>query len=212
MSWWRVIRLRRLDFLISWKTAGKQVVVYDSELTILRCSCASNLYWIWPIQSTDVYFQDHTRTSTIHHVSRCDRRVSYFWSIFYIQSIRAIFWAIDKLWGIQSEQIFFDSQLFMQYWMYACPTLCLRLSQSHDRPHDDFTISVGAQHQWFPELQLILDDLQEIRLRVNYDLGWIHHTIHTIQIALVCQNVLSTYKLKNAKLYVSWQIATLKFV
>ena len=35
--------------------------------------------------------------------------------------------------------------------------------------HDDLAISVGAQHQWFPE-QLILDDLHEISLLVNYDL------------------------------------------
>ena len=36
--WWRVIRLRRLVFLISCKTTGKQMVVYHSELTVLRCS------------------------------------------------------------------------------------------------------------------------------------------------------------------------------
>ena len=38
LSWWRVIRLRRLVFLISWKTTGKQMVVYHSKLTVLRCS------------------------------------------------------------------------------------------------------------------------------------------------------------------------------
>ena len=53
--------------------------------------------------------------------------------------------------------------MFIQY--------CLRLSQSHDRLHDDLAISVGAQHQWYPEQQLILDELHEIRLRVNYDVG-----------------------------------------
>ena len=37
LSWWRVICLRRLVFLISWKTTGKQMVVYHSELTVLRC-------------------------------------------------------------------------------------------------------------------------------------------------------------------------------
>ena len=36
--WWKVIRLRRLVFLISWKTTGKQMVVYHSQLTVLRCS------------------------------------------------------------------------------------------------------------------------------------------------------------------------------
>ena len=44
------------------------------------------------------------------------------------------------------------------------------MSQSHDRSHDDLAISVSTQHQWFPEQQLILDDLHEIRLGVNYDL------------------------------------------
>ena len=46
-----------------------------------------------------------------------------------------------------------------------------RLTQSHDRSHDDLAISVGAQHQWFTEQQLILDDLHEIRLGANYDFG-----------------------------------------
>ena len=78
---------------------------------------------------------------------------------------------------MQREQIFFVSQMFMQYWMYASPTKGLRLSQSHDRSHDDRAISVDAQQQWFPKQQLILDDLQEIRIEVNYELGWIHHTI-----------------------------------
>ena len=41
-------------------------------------------------------------------------------------------------WGIsfdQREQIFFDIQM----------------SQSHDKSQNDLVISVGAQHQWFPE-------------------------------------------------------------
>ena len=55
--------------------------------------------------------------------------------------------------------------------MYAGPTNAVRLSQSHDRSHDDLGISVGEHYQWFPEQQLILDDLNEIRLGVNYDIG-----------------------------------------
>ena len=47
----------------------------------------------------------------------------------------------------------------------------MRLSQSHDSSHDDLAISVGGQHQRFPEHQMILDDLHEIRLGVNYNLG-----------------------------------------
>ena len=38
LSWWIVILLRRLVFPISWKTTGKQMVVYHSELTVQRCS------------------------------------------------------------------------------------------------------------------------------------------------------------------------------
>ena len=38
LSWWRVIRLRWSIFLISWKTTGKQMIVYHSELTVLLCS------------------------------------------------------------------------------------------------------------------------------------------------------------------------------
>ena len=47
LSWWRVIRLRRLVFLISWKKTGKQIVVYHSELTILRCT--SGTIATWPV-------------------------------------------------------------------------------------------------------------------------------------------------------------------
>ena len=36
LSWWRVIYLRRLVFLISWKTTGKQVVVYHSDCGISK--------------------------------------------------------------------------------------------------------------------------------------------------------------------------------
>ena len=39
LSWWRVICLWRLVFLISWKTTVKQMVVsHHSELTVLLCS------------------------------------------------------------------------------------------------------------------------------------------------------------------------------
>ena len=64
--------LRRLVFLIACKTTGKQMVVYHSELTVLRCSsgkiatcsvfptntgdhllgsasCVNNFCWIWLI-------------------------------------------------------------------------------------------------------------------------------------------------------------------
>ena len=50
------------------------------------------------------------------------------------RSTRAFFWAIDKLCGIQRKQFFFDSQMFMQYWMYATPANalgCLNLTIGH---------------------------------------------------------------------------------
>ena len=72
LSWWKVICLRWLVSLISWKTTGKQMGVYHSELTILRwfsgtiatcpvfpkktgnhllgsASCSSNFCSIWLI-------------------------------------------------------------------------------------------------------------------------------------------------------------------
>ena len=96
-------RLRRLVFLISWKTTGKQMAVYHSELTVLRCYSGTiatypvfpknRQSFSWkcfvceqllldlthletPIQSAAVYFQAHTRKSTIHNLPRCHRRVS----------------------------------------------------------------------------------------------------------------------------------------
>ena len=38
LSWWRVIRLQRLVFLISCKTTGKQMFVYHTELIVLHGS------------------------------------------------------------------------------------------------------------------------------------------------------------------------------
>ena len=98
----RVIRLRRLVYLISWKTTGKQIVVYHAELIVLRCSSGTfatcpvfpknRRLYAWKcfvreqplldlthletlILSTAVSFRAHTRKSTIHHLSRCHRHV-----------------------------------------------------------------------------------------------------------------------------------------
>ena len=38
LSWWRMIRLRRLVALTFPKTSGKQIVVYHSELIVRRCT------------------------------------------------------------------------------------------------------------------------------------------------------------------------------
>ena len=121
LSWWRVIRLRRLVFLISWKTTGKQMVVYHSKLTVQRWSSGTIVTcpvfpqknrwsFAWKcfvrdqllmdlihlktaIQLTAVYFRVHTRKSTIHHLSRCHRRVSKH----HDRIFGTFFWAIDKL-------------------------------------------------------------------------------------------------------------------
>ena len=100
LSAWRVTRVRRLT--TGWKTTGKQMVVYYSELTVLCCSsgtiatcsvfpkkqafiCLEVLrvratfvvaHLETPIQSTAVCFRSHTRKTTIHHLSRCHRPVA----------------------------------------------------------------------------------------------------------------------------------------
>ena len=139
LSWWRMIRLLRLVFLISWKTTGQQMAVYHSEFNVLRCSSGTiatfpvfpknRQSFAWkcfvcekllldlthletPIQSAAVYFQAHTRKSTIHNLPQCHRRVSkqrdpIFGAFLSPNRPRAFFfWAIDKLCEIQCEQIF----------------------------------------------------------------------------------------------------------
>ena len=85
-------------------------------------SCASNFSWIWliwkhPYSWTAVYFRPHTRKSTIHHLSRCHRRVSkhpdrvfgsFLWPI--DTSLILIDWQI--VWN-PTRTNFFDSQMFI---------------------------------------------------------------------------------------------------
>ena len=136
-------------------------------------SCVSKFFWIWLILklSTGGYFRAHTLKSTIHHLARCHRRVpkhrDRFWSIFFDQLPNCV--------GSNGNKFFWQSNvhaILNVWWSHKC----LRLSQSHDRSHDDPATSVGTQLQWFTEQQLILDGFHEIRLGVNYDLDWIHHT------------------------------------
>ena len=128
-----VIRLRRLVFLISWKTTGKQMVVYHSKLTVLRCSSATiatcpvfrknRRSFAWKcfvreqllldlahletsIQITAVYFRAYTLKSMIHHLSQCHRCVSK-----HRDRIFEAFLAINR-----------HETFVMQYWMYAGPT------------------------------------------------------------------------------------------
>ena len=142
-------------------------------------SCASNFCWIeTPIQSTAVYFRAHTRKSTIHHVLRCHRRVSkhrnrIFKAFLSTNRHKPFFERLTNCVGSNANKYFWQSSvhaILNVCWSHYC----LRLSQSHDRLHDDLAISVGAQHQWFPQQQLILDDFHEICLGVNYNLSWIH--------------------------------------
>ena len=144
LSWWRVIRLRRLVCLISWKTTEKQIVVYHSELTVLRCSsgtietCPVFSKKQSPIQSSAVHFRAQTGKSTIHHLSRCHRRRRSTAIVFLEHFFRPIdtslvlsYWQI--VWD-PTRTNFFDSQMFMQYWMYPGPTNtqgCLNLTLGH---------------------------------------------------------------------------------
>ena len=128
------------------------------------------------IQSTAVYFQVHTRKSTIHHLSRCLRRVAeqrdlIFGTFLSTNRHESLFERLTKLYGIQSEQIFFLTV------KCSCNIKCMlvppmaKVASISRWVTDNIAISVEAQHQWFPEQQLILDDLDRIRLGMNYDLG-----------------------------------------
>ena len=58
LSWWRVIRLRRLVLPNSWKATGKQKFVYHVELADLRCS--SGMIAICPVfqkKQTIIYLE-----------------------------------------------------------------------------------------------------------------------------------------------------------
>ena len=72
-----------------------------------------------PIQSTAVYFRAHMRKSTIHHLSRCHRRVSkhrdrIFGAFLSTNRHENLFERFINCVG-SNENKFFDSQMFMQY-------------------------------------------------------------------------------------------------
>ena len=126
-------------------------------------SWASNFCWIWLILK-HLYNRLLFNFGLIRVNPRfiiCHARI--FWA----------FWA--NCVGSNANKFFWQSNvhaILNVWWSHKC----LRLSQSHDRSHDDPATSVGTQLQWFTEQQLILDGFHEIRLGVNYDLDWIHHT------------------------------------
>ena len=72
-----------------------------------------------PIQSTAIYFRAHTRKSTIHHLSRCHRRVSkhhdrIFGAFLSTNQQEALFERLTNCVGLKANK-FFDSEMFMQY-------------------------------------------------------------------------------------------------
>ena len=75
----------------------------------------------------------------------------------------------------------FDSQRFMQYWMYPNGTnalVCVKLMW-----HEDLAISV--QHRYFLAQQPILDDLHEIYPVAKCDHDWIRKTSETRWLKMV---------------------------
>lgn len=127
----------------------RKMVMFHSKLTALCClsgtvatcsvlprkqaaiclgqfSLDSALFEI-PIQSTAVNFGAYTRNSTIHHLSVYHRRISkhsdrIFFSIYADQSTRTFFFERLKNCVRFNVNIFFLSQMVMQYCMYSGPT------------------------------------------------------------------------------------------
>ena len=71
-----------------------------------------------PIQSTTIHFRAHTRKSTIHHLSRCHRRVSkhhnrIFGAFLLTNRHETFFWQI--VWD-PTRTNFVDSQMITQYY------------------------------------------------------------------------------------------------
>ena len=161
-----------------------------------KASWASNFCWIWlilnyPYSQLLFTFEPihvNPRFITCHDFIDSKQRDRIFGAFI---STRVLFWAIDKLCGIQQQTINFLTV------RYSCNIECMlvplmpMLPQSHDISHDDLAKSVGAQHQWYAEQQLILNDFHEIRLGVKYNLYWIYHTIekHLPLIELHCQKL-----------------------
>ena len=65
LAWLRHVQFfRKIRRSFAWKSFVREQLLLDLA------------YLETPIQSTVVYFRAHTRKSTIHHLSRCHRRVS----------------------------------------------------------------------------------------------------------------------------------------
>lgn len=174
--------------------------VYHSELTVLkrnsghmihsaeetgdhllrRASSTNNFCWIW----LDLEYP-HGRLLFCFRLIRiypwfvtCHDFIHVFWSTtvelfnhFLTPIDASLFLTIDKLWGIQREQIFLQLSVHAK-----SNVLKWNLSLSHDMSHDDLALSVHALHRCFVAQQPILDDLHGIRRRPNYDYDWIRYT------------------------------------
>ena len=128
-----MMRLLFFDFRISAKTLGKQIVVYHSELTALRCAGGTtNDQFCWrnrrPSASkcffheqlsldlahlrrpTFVLSRAHTHWSMIRHLWRSYKRLlkhrERIFPTFRCTNRHEFFWAIVKLFGIQRDHIF----------------------------------------------------------------------------------------------------------
>ena len=170
LSWWRMIRLRWLVFLISWKTTGKQMVVYHSELTVLHCSsgtiatcpvfskeqqiicmqvlCARATFvgfgsswnthtvsWNNQLLSTFGLIRVNSRFIACHYVLDVFRSTAILFLEHFFRPIdRSLILSDWQIVWDPTQTNFFDSQMFMQYWLYAGPTIaqsCLNLTKGH---------------------------------------------------------------------------------
>ena len=102
--------------------------VFCVVLMVRLSSFYENFCWIWVhlethLQSTATYFRCHMCKSTIHHLSRCHRRVSkhrncIFEPFLSINRHEPLFELLTNCGGLTRTN-FVDSEMFMHYWLYA---------------------------------------------------------------------------------------------
>ena len=118
---WTMIRPLLYVFFFFFKSLGRQIVWYDSELTVRRCS--SGTVAIWPVLNkkqaiicfqvllpriTFVGFGSTSKTHTVHRCTdprfvTCDDLINVFWGTAIVfsnislhHSTRTFFWSIVK--------------------------------------------------------------------------------------------------------------------
>lgn len=153
LSWWRVIRLHRLVFLISWETTGKEMVVYhNSQLTLLRCSsgtvaiCPVFPNWIWHILRypySRLFFTFWIIRTTSRFTSTCPDVLDVFPNtmiVFFDNLLRLIRTILllsngQIVWDL-TQRHFWQSNVYTIFnvrWSHQC----LELSQSHNTSYED---------------------------------------------------------------------------